>query len=1381
MATSPAKTPIPGSERPRLANHNLVGPVDGSEEIGVTLILRPRPGSPPLPDLEHWQATPPGKRRFPTPEEYAQTYGAAQADLDAVAAFAKAHGLSVLESNAGRRSVTLKGTVAQLNEAFGITLNRYEGPRPPATVRTRPGAAPLPRAATMHTHHGYDGAVHLPQDLAGVVVAVVGLDNRSLGGPGTSSGDPPSSNPLSVPTVAGLYNFPNTGAADQTIGVIAPCDPPTNTSPRLSGYLSNDILDLYFPNLTDSSYRTKPVLRDVGLTVGTNTYKNNTAAVAAGDNFALEVTQDISTAATIAQGATINVYFTEFDEQGLVVCLNRILLPEGENQPTAVTCSFDFFLNDGTLGSVNNTGSPAAVMSSLFQQLALLGINAFMIAQDRGSDNGVGDGATHVCYPGSDPWVTSVGGTVIGNIQNGPPRTFEERVWSNITSATHVGGFAGATGGGASATFPVPGYQSSAGITQITDSKNNTSSKRFIPDIAGMVSYGNADNTSAHDFFYFNGSTTDFTGTSCSCPLYAGLAAVLRSAFGVTLGFLNPTLYQLGSSVFNDITTGNNDPNRNNAPFYSAGTGWDPCSGWGSIDGTNLLNGIAKLMYNQTFYFGIGKDNYGLDEVQNVLSYPQAFWLTLDGFTPAAVTGAPAPTLAGAFATLSGVTIAVGAPVMEIPTQTATPQRILFPCQVTFSATAARTTTNGGVFPTVGSAPTPLPLTASFTIQNQTFTAATVIQLLPGADPFFTNVTNINANQENAFYLSQDLRVFTATPGINSTPIAGVGTPPVLNASSNTGYDTNAGYQYVQALLNYLNANYSNAAGTDPFTLFPDQTSALTGDSSVSPSTANPANPLGTPLSNYNFAVARVRLNGTPNSTSVKNVRVFFRLFTTQTNDTDYQVNTTYPSIAEGASNPGAPTLGAGNSTIPFFATGNYEANSDFGVNNDYGANSVNNQPIAIGSGGKAWAYCGCYLNVYATQNTIGSQAVQALLNGTHHCLVAQIAFDDAPIVNSNGTTKNPENSDKLAQRNLQVTLSDNPGPPATHRIPQTFDLRPGPALRGDTGPLMDYPDELMIEWGNTPVGSKATIYWPQVSASDVLALAKQFYSTHQLFAADANTIQFTSTAGVTYVPIPPSTGENYAGLFTVDLPSGVVTRQVFNIVVRRLSSRQIEEPPPITLREAAEAAEPPGKVVENWRYVVGSFAVRIPVTTGELMLPLEENTLAIMKWRLTQIAPTSRWFPVHERYIAYIAARVDGLGGNSSAIPPSPIGVPPAAPPTEIKVEITFPPNFHTFLVGRHIEVRGNATWQPAGPSPIQSMQLSAFESRWNGFSFTRWVHVEDFALTLTPAGSEAVAWEHVVVPFDGMARYMLTAFAFDAENHPIGSSDPLFLRAVW
>ena len=80
---------------------------------------------------------------------------------------------------------------------------------------------------------------------------------------------------------------------------------------------------------------------------------------------------------------------------------------------------------------------------------------------------------------------------------------------------------------------------------------------------------------------------------------------------------------------------------------------------------------------------------------------------------------------------------------------------------------------------------------------------------------------------------------------------------------------------------------------------------------------------------------------------------------------------------------------------------------------------------------------------------------------------------------------------------------------------------------------------------------------------------------------------------------------------------------------------------------------------MSNWRYVVGTFQVKIPVSRGDTLLRDEENTLAIMKWRLGQMAITNRWHPVLERYVGYLSSRVDGLGGDSTSIEPSPDGVP--------------------------------------------------------------------------------------------------------------------------
>jgi hypothetical protein len=441
----------------------------------------------------------------------------------------------------------------------------------------------------------------------------------------------------------------------------------------------------------------------------------------------------------------------------------------------------------------------------------------------------------------------------------------------------------------------------------------------------------------------------------------------------------------------------------------------------------------------------------------------------------------------------------------------------------------------------------------------------------------------------------------------------------------------------------------------------------VTADITIPPSF--PPIPVIKVSNNYNFAVARVRLRGLSGDVA-KNVKVFFRLWSTQTADTDFQPSTTYLSTQTGG-HPSAPLVGVGNHTIPFFATGN------LGANTDYNAGGVNNHDITLDIGDQKWAYYGCFLNVYDSANVINGQTVQALLNGTHHCLVAEIASDEAPILNSSAVTLSPENSDKLAQRNLQFTASDNPGGAASHRIPQTFDVRPSLPLIDAPGTLLNYPDELMIDWGNTPVDATANIYWPQVNASDVLALAAKLYSHSELSASDPHTISCPVTRGVTYVPIPPASGDNFAGLLTIDLPTTVVTGQEFNVVVRRVTTRRSTQPsvgrqpvPAVAARiDLPSGADPlpltpdrptlfvDRQPIRNWRYVTGTFQIKIPVGSPVTLLGPERNTLAIFKWRLLQMSPANRWYPVLQRYILYLGARVSELGGNPDAIPPSPLG----------------------------------------------------------------------------------------------------------------------------
>jgi hypothetical protein len=216
-----------------------------------------------------------------------------------------------------------------------------------------------------------------------------------------------------------------------------------------------------------------------------------------------------------------------------------------------------------------------------------------------------------------------------------------------------------------------------------------------------------------------------------------------------------------------------------------------------------------------------------------------------------------------------------------------------------------------------------------------------------------------------------------------------------------------------------------------------------------------------------------------------------------------------------------------------------------------------------------------------------------------------------------------------------------------------------------------------------------ASLYWPQVLASDVVTLAQQFYGATPLTAADAHTIKIPVTGGLSYVPIPSGGGQNFAGLFTVDLPpSAVHSGESFDITVKRVGTKSVPAPPPpppppptpqIQTHSAAATTSRPARArrathgedarrspahVEapaiapakwiRWRYVIGTFQVHIPVVTGDQILPAEETLLAIMKWRLQHMSHSNRWYPVLLRYIEYISARVDGLGGDAKNIPPS-------------------------------------------------------------------------------------------------------------------------------
>lgn len=413
----------------------------------------------------------------------------------------------------------------------------------------------------------------------------------------------------------------------------------------------------------------------------------------------------------------------------------------------------------------------------------------------------------------------------------------------------------------------------------------------------------------------------------------------------------------------------------------------------------------------------------------------------------------------------------------------------------------------------------------------------------------------------------------------------------------------------------------------------------------------------------FNFAIAKVRYRGT---IDISNVRVFFRLIPALTTSTNFDPITTYRRSTQGAKV--IPLLGISGSgdllTIPCFAE--QRVNSD-AVSIDNQSDPTNVRPISHDtSGNEVAAYFGCWLDFNQTQEqfpskpspyngpwTLGRQSIQELMRNKHQCLVAEIAFDPDPIPSG----ASPAASDKLAQRNLAILESANPGYDASRRILSTFDLQPvASSKQTNAGP-----DELLIEWGNIPRDSIATIYIPEVDASQIITLADAHYASHTLTQLDGQTIQL-SVGGISYVPLPSGTALGLTGILSIDLPDTVRKGEVYTIVVRQVTDVAQRSSPVSTgdqIRETELDTTATNRAISliRWRRIVGSYQITIPVRTKEVMLPSETRLLSVLRWILKSVPTDDRWYPAFSKYVGQIAERVDALGGDPNLVEASPDG----------------------------------------------------------------------------------------------------------------------------
>ena len=529
MSTPKKTLPLEGSERTPLPGAREVGPANPNEIVDVTIRLRSRAGKKPIVSADAINK-PIDKRIILSRKDFEQRHGADPTSIAQVEAFAREHKLTVKEKSAARRTVILSGTVAAMNEAFGVQLKQYQHPN--------------------GSYRGRTGPVHIPPELQDVIEGVFGLDNRPQAKPHfrrrQRAGARANAVNLSyTPTqLATLYDYPTgVDGSGECIAII-----------ELGGGYNAADLSTYWNQLNLAK---RPTVSAVSVGNGSN---NPTGDPSGPDG---EVMLDIEVSGAIAPGAKIVVYFADNTDAGFLNAITTAV-HDSTNNPSVVSISW---------GGPESSWTQQAMtsMDEAFQSAAAMGVTVTVASGDNGSTDGVTDGSNHVDFPASSPNVLACGGTTL--VASGNTIT-SETVWNEQANNE------GATGGGVSDVFPLPAWQNGVGVPPSANQNQNVG--RGVPDVSG-----DADPTTGY-VTLVDGQPDVIGGTSAVAPLWAGLIALINQSLGKPAGFINPLLYQSASTAgdFNDITSGNNGA-------YSAGPGWDACTGLGSPIGAQVAAALG--------------------------------------------------------------------------------------------------------------------------------------------------------------------------------------------------------------------------------------------------------------------------------------------------------------------------------------------------------------------------------------------------------------------------------------------------------------------------------------------------------------------------------------------------------------------------------------------------------------------------------------------------------------------------------------------------------------------------------------------------------------------------------------------------------------------
>lgn len=546
--------------------------------LQVTVILQPKNKTA----LKHATSKAANKnhpraRRALTARQLASLYDPGRARVQVVRDFARKNNLTVVEVSKARHDVVLRGTVSALSRAFGVTLHHF--------------------VHDGRHYRAHDEPIVLPKKLAAVALGVLGLDSipvhkrhAALGHAGAA---------MTATQLERHYAFPQVDASAQRIALIQ----------FGGGFFAEDVAafakeqQLALPRIQIVSVKGSDgvVAKNAPLAA------EKTAAVAAawkdatsfaalfkkfgadlGDFLStFEVTMDVELSVALGAGAQVDVYFAPPGVDGWRRVIYAALghSSDGGTNPrrqVPTVMSISWGDNEATFGA-----SSMKVINDALVAAERMGVLVCCASGDRGTSNTyptantTGCQSVNVSFPASSPAVIACGGTTL--VKQSSTNTFDEHAWKEPFFQSII-----ASGGGMSGVFPRPNFQSSINKQPVQGTwrapgNDAKFAGRWLPDIAANAAFSSG--VSIH----VGGTDLPGGGTSAATPLCAALFARVAALTKHPLAGLTSWLYSLPSVPCRDITVGDNDVCRGSLPFYEAGPGWDACTGWGTPDGSRIV------------------------------------------------------------------------------------------------------------------------------------------------------------------------------------------------------------------------------------------------------------------------------------------------------------------------------------------------------------------------------------------------------------------------------------------------------------------------------------------------------------------------------------------------------------------------------------------------------------------------------------------------------------------------------------------------------------------------------------------------------------------------------------------------------------------------